>query len=364
MKSEQNRCVLLYSLYRYRRIVTVPGFPHQPARGYASTIEDRLAAAQSRHKCEWITSRMWMSHVTYANELSHTFIGKVVFICLRVSVNLVYKFQGKAGTTTVKHDSNPNGLKFRPGSPWVSILSWLNLRQIKTTFPMHMWIGHAIHVNESHHACEWVMSRIKISHVTDVNESRDTCEWVMYHIWTSDVPHVSESLDTCEWVTSYKWISHYTHVNGSRHTCEWGMSRIWMCHVPHMNESHHGVTHVKESCPTNQWITSNIWMKHITRLNESGHTRGWVMSHIWMSHVTHVNEWIGHFLEDGRSQEELQNCLFTHPATNFITPQHTLHHTLFHIDLKRSFWPFYFRPKSLKSQQKSPISWQKSPISL
>jgi len=45
------------------------------------------------------------------------FIGKVVFICLRVSVNLVYKFQGKPGTTTVKHDFNPNGLKFHRGSP-------------------------------------------------------------------------------------------------------------------------------------------------------------------------------------------------------------------------------------------------------
>jgi len=45
------------------------------------------------------------------------FIGKVVFICLRVSVNLVYKFQGQPGTTTVKHDCNPNGLKFHRGSP-------------------------------------------------------------------------------------------------------------------------------------------------------------------------------------------------------------------------------------------------------
>ena len=62
------------------------------------------------------------------------FIGKVVFICLRVSVNLVYKFQGKPGTTTVKHDFNPNGLKFHRGSPWVSILSWLNLKANKDYF--------------------------------------------------------------------------------------------------------------------------------------------------------------------------------------------------------------------------------------
>jgi len=45
------------------------------------------------------------------------FIGIVVFICLRVSVNLVSKLQGKPGTTTVKYDFNPNRLKFHWGSP-------------------------------------------------------------------------------------------------------------------------------------------------------------------------------------------------------------------------------------------------------
>ena len=86
------------------------------------------------HTCEWVMSHMWMSHVTHANEWWWIFIGKVVFICLRVSVNLVYKFQGKPGTTTVKHDFNPNGLKFHRGSPWVSILSWLNLKANKDYF--------------------------------------------------------------------------------------------------------------------------------------------------------------------------------------------------------------------------------------
>jgi len=79
-------------------------------------------------------TRVDMSHGTWALIYlvvwhgSVMFIGKVVFICLKVSVNLVYKFQGKPGTTTVKHDFNPNGLKFHRGSPWVSILSWPNLK--------------------------------------------------------------------------------------------------------------------------------------------------------------------------------------------------------------------------------------------
>jgi len=63
--------------------------------------------------------------------LCDIFIGKVFFICLRVSVNLVYKFPGKPFTTTVKHNFSPNGLKFHRGSWWVSILSWLNLKANK-----------------------------------------------------------------------------------------------------------------------------------------------------------------------------------------------------------------------------------------
>jgi len=169
------------------------------------------------------------------------------------------------------------------------------------------------------------------------------------------------------------WLSHIIQVNKSLHTCEWVTSHMWMRHVPHMNVS----------CPTYEWVTSRRHtcegvmshksMNHVKHLNETHHTPEWVRSHTWVSHVTHMNESC-HTCERvnralfGRWQiprlRELQNCSFTHPSTNFITPQHTLHHTLFHIDLKRSFWPFYFRPKSLKSQQKSPISWQKSPISL
>jgi len=59
----------------------------------------------------------WNSRATVLMITGDLFIGKVVFICLRVSVNLIYKFQGKPGTTTVKHDFNPNGLKFHRGSP-------------------------------------------------------------------------------------------------------------------------------------------------------------------------------------------------------------------------------------------------------
>ena len=123
---------------------------------------------------------------TCTNELCHTyervtFIGKVVNICLGVSVNLVYKSKGKPGTTTVKHDFNHLGLKFHRGSPWVSVLSWLNLNANKDYFSYE-------HMNESCHelneSCrdtyEWIISRtqwVMLSHIK-----------VVPHIWTNPSP--------------------------------------------------------------------------------------------------------------------------------------------------------------------------------
>ena len=90
---------------------------------------------------DWLISDKiypWMNLVTYEWVMTWMilviFIGKVVFICLGVLVNLVSKFQGKPGTITVKHEFNPNGLKFHRGSPWVSILSWLYLKANKDYF--------------------------------------------------------------------------------------------------------------------------------------------------------------------------------------------------------------------------------------
>jgi len=106
-----------------------------------------------------------VSKLAYLNFLSLNIHRKstVVFIYLRVSVNLVYKLQGKPGTTTVKHDFNPNGLKFHRGSPWVSILSWLNLRQIKATFSMNMRCNVFCYYNQVWSI--WIFCFVTLSHM-------------------------------------------------------------------------------------------------------------------------------------------------------------------------------------------------------
>jgi len=41
--------------------------------------------------------------------------------------------------------------------------------------------SHIIHMNDSFHTYEWVMSHVWMSHVTHMNESCHTYEWVMSH---------------------------------------------------------------------------------------------------------------------------------------------------------------------------------------
>ena len=109
----------------------------------------------------------------------HIFIGKVVFICLRVSVNLVYKFQGKPGTTTVKHDFNPNGLTFHRGSPWVSI-SWLNLKANKDYF------SYEYHQVPFHERVVTVIYFIQIEPKNGFETEKMKDGWI-----STPVPHVS-----------------------------------------------------------------------------------------------------------------------------------------------------------------------------
>jgi len=51
----------------------------------------------------------------------------------------------------VKHDFNPNGLKSHRGSPWVSILSWLNLKANKDYFSYEY-----IHLYKDKHKYEYI----------------------------------------------------------------------------------------------------------------------------------------------------------------------------------------------------------------
>jgi len=188
---------------------------------------------------------------------------------------------------------------------------------------LYIWGETCMHLNESGHTYEWVISHIRMSHVSRENGSCNiwmshvarmdascltrgwvtlhmwlgrvsrmnefstawrfthahmytpclTYEWLIFHIWTSHVSRMNESCLT------YGWMSHVSHMNESCLTYEWVISHIWMgcqlCEGSFMP--------IWWSCDAYEWVMSHIWMRRVLH--------GWVLSRIWMSHVSRTNEW-------------------------------------------------------------------------
>jgi len=207
------------------------------------------------------------------------------------------------------------------------------------------YTSHVIHMNESCHTFEWVMSHFWMSRaficrtrvwahtscVAHMNESWRTCEsgtshilksgvntrqqqvpahksyhiheWVMAHISLSHGTrmHVSMSRDnTCQqqvparksyrihaWVTSNIFMSHGTHRYESCHTYIWDIVFIWICteELEFLDLVDCGVVAFYVESAIYEWFKLHICMSHVTHMNESCHTYEWVMSHIWMSRV-------------------------------------------------------------------------------
>jgi len=104
-----------------------------------------------------------------------------------------------------------------------------------------------------------------VSNVIDMNESCHACGWVMWRV-TRGMTHHRE--------TSRKATIE------SSHTYQWVKSHVSMSHVIRINESSH----------IYQWVKSHVSMSQVTRMHESCHTYQRVMSHVSMSHVTRINE--------------------------------------------------------------------------
>jgi len=195
-------------------------------------------------------------------------------------------------------------------------------------------------MNESCHAQEWVVSRIRTSHVTWMKthdsydcfserwmvwalqfarlytytgESCHTYEWVMSHIWMSHITYINESCHTYKWVTWHVWRLMTPIIVSWRDGCWWifnsrGGAYIWVSYVTHMNASCHAykltrVTHTNES----RHIYEDSWLLWLflremdgvgSSIREAVYVYKWVMSHIWMSHVTFLNTWKSHDTRD------------------------------------------------------------------
>jgi len=127
----------------------------------------------------WVTSLIWMSHVTRMNESRHSY-------------------------------------------EWVMSLVWMS-HVTRLNESRHTWMSHITHMHESRCTHEWVTSHTWISHDTRMNESRHTYEWVTSHIWISHVTHMNNSCHTYQWVAS--------PISSFRYGCRYPLVTFWVSNL-------------------------------------------------------------------------------------------------------------------------------------
>jgi len=130
----------------------------------------------------WVTSHIWMSHVTHMIEacLTYEWMSHVT-----LQTYMPYQLH------TVS-------------SPRVNLRIWEWVMSLP-------WLTHVTHMHESCHTYEWVTSHTWMSHHTHMNESCHTAD--IYAVPFCRLPFCRSSevkLLTWEWVTSHTWMSHVT----------------------------------------------------------------------------------------------------------------------------------------------------------
>ena len=142
---------------------------------------------------------------------------------------------------------------------WVMAHTWFS-------HVTHTWMSHVTHLNMLCHTCH--ACQLDECECMHMDESCHTYEWVMSHIWRSHVTHMNESCHIYDSVTTHTWMSHVTHMNQSRHIYEFVMSHMWM--------SRRTKWHALRSTlcvMTHSYMWCDSWLIHI-----------------WIRRVTHVNE--------------------------------------------------------------------------
>jgi len=82
-------------------------------------------------------------------------------------------------------------------------------------------------------------------------------------------------------VVSHIWMSHVTHMHEPCHSYAWVMSHTWMGYVTHTDEVWHTYAFIYE------WIDVSLQFSQLTCYCHFPHKLFWFMSHIRMGLVTH-----------------------------------------------------------------------------
>ena len=165
----------------------------------------------SCHKYEWVTARVWTSHVACMNESCHTY-------------------------------------------EWVM---------------PHKWMRHGIYFNESQHIyrrvmshVEWVMLHIWISHITNMNQSPHSR---IVHGTQTNKPRHTHKLVTAKWHT-HEWVTAHTahvrmgYVTTSCKTCAYSVKN----RLNLLRDAMLSYVFVRVyACMYMQWDMSHLHAKHV-----------------------------------------------------------------------------------------------------
>ena len=170
-----------------------------------------------------------------------------------------------------------------------SVISWLHFM---THWHLVTWLIHICDMTHWHMcplepinaAHDWIMAH----HLLHVNESCHTYEWVMSHTWRSHVSHVSDSsLSEASTSTLHKRDTPVTHSPPCQ-TCEWVMLQMWTTLATPSRGKHIYNTYMWHT--NDPWPTlSNLWMGHVTHVKDFHHT---FPGQAHLHHINVTHKWI------------------------------------------------------------------------
>jgi len=158
-------------------------------------------------------SYMWMSHVTHVDGSCHIFdvnpINYVEWVYSQIVSHASHVKQGMLRIWIIQVAPRMNGSRH------------VTYECVKP----HRRISHVIHMIQSCHAHEWVVSQIWMNHITRVNESRHVEGFrlvrVFAHVCVTWPIHTCEMTHPCVWQDLVMRVTWPIHMCNMTYSCEW-----------------------------------------------------------------------------------------------------------------------------------------------
>ena len=233
---------------------------------------------ESRHT--WVMSHIWMSHVTYMNEIYRSY-PYVMFQrhcnTLWGSLLITLPPYTRKGTAThcntmwgslryIAHIHTSRSTTNR--SPPAQVHGELCVYVNELTFENYFYCA-AARLTENIYVCIYTCVYIYIYLCMCMYVCIYMYKHVYIYIYVYMCVCIYIYINICVCMYIYIRICTYLRADFKESLCIW-MSRIYIICVSHVYTSYAWVM--------STWLMSNIWMSHVTHINESYHTYEWVTS--------------------------------------------------------------------------------------